>query len=163
MNAILAAIPEGITFAIAIVGAVLGILNTWRAFDRDRIRVRVRPKNFLTDTGAQGMCFEIVNSGYLPVTITQVGITLRLRPKQELVFIPRTINGGSLPQRLEPRTHVTLILPPGTEKDPMLGKGLRAYACTACGRTFYGNSPALQGRIKEVRAALQAANKTHPD
>lgn len=33
-----------ITLGIALLGAVLGILNTWRSFDRDRVKLRVVPK-----------------------------------------------------------------------------------------------------------------------
>jgi len=35
---------DALTLVLASIGAVLGVMNTWRAFDRDRLKLRVRPK-----------------------------------------------------------------------------------------------------------------------
>jgi hypothetical protein len=90
----------GATFGL--IGTFLGVLNTWRAFERDRIRLVIIPKVYLTtDSGtlaaerfneqfetdpiwkafhtqAKDLCIEVVNRGFLPVTIREVGfITAR--------------------------------------------------------------------------------------
>jgi len=33
-------IVEGITLAIAVLGAVLGVMNTWQALDNSRVKLR---------------------------------------------------------------------------------------------------------------------------
>jgi hypothetical protein len=36
---------QGVTLAIAVLGAALGVINTWHALDRTRVKLRVRPKH----------------------------------------------------------------------------------------------------------------------
>ncbi len=34
-----------VTFGQALLGAVLGVMNAWRNFDKDRVKLRVTPKS----------------------------------------------------------------------------------------------------------------------
>lgn len=147
----MAAIPEGVTLGIAITGAVLGVLNTWRAFDRDRIRLRVVPTLFFASNGESGLCFDIINLSHLPVTLHQVGIELRHPRGHTFAFVPRLTVGGGLPHRMEARTSVTVFMPPGADRDPALREAWRVFAKTACGRAFYGTSPAFRFHIAKLR------------
>jgi hypothetical protein len=58
--------------SFGLLGAVLGIMNTWRAFDRDRIRIRIEPAFFIRTDGIVSMGgyrLIITNLSYFPVTI----------------------------------------------------------------------------------------------
>ena len=64
----------GLVFGVT--GAVLGILNTWRAFDRDRVRLRVSPIWFFRNDGVQTvhtLGVDVTNLSFFPVTVTSVG------------------------------------------------------------------------------------------
>ena len=57
---------------IALIGAVLGVFNTWWNFSRDRVRLKVT-----CDEDEQGnVVLDIVNLSDFPVTITDVGFVL---------------------------------------------------------------------------------------
>ena len=147
-------IYAAITFAIAVLGAVLGILNTWRAFDRDKIRIRVSPRWAISYWGSEmatRFCLEITNLSYIPITINQVGFELR-RPKEHiLVFNPEFIDGGKMPRRLDPRSSFTVYAPAGTEEKKGFADVKCAFAQTACGVVARGSSPALKGQIKKIK------------
>jgi hypothetical protein len=138
--------------AFGLVGAVLGILNTWRAFDRDRIRVRVVPVALIYENGADGFGIEVTNLSYFPVTVSGLGFTVRGHDER-LTFLPSDIRGCQLPQRMEPRTSFTAILPVRTGDHPKWSFVHRAYADTACGRRFTGTSGALRQKLKHGGAA----------
>jgi hypothetical protein len=85
------------------------------------------------------------------VTLSQVGIELHRPPGHYFTFVPRFMDSTRLPHRMEPRTSVTVFMPPGADRDAQLRHAGRAFAKTACGRTFYGNSPALRSQIARLR------------
>lgn len=66
---------EGITFAIALLGAVLGLLNTWIAIDQRRVRLRVSPAYALTPN-VIGFSIAVTNLSAFPLTISEVGLAL---------------------------------------------------------------------------------------
>jgi len=80
---------EAITLSIAVIGAVLGIVNTVFALWQKRVRLRVRvmmafdPED--RDLGEdrlpkkQSIAVEVTNLSEFPVTIQSVGFTLRSR------------------------------------------------------------------------------------
>ena len=39
---------DPVSFSIAVLGAVLGVINTWRAYKRDQLNIRVIPKAFIS-------------------------------------------------------------------------------------------------------------------
>ena len=110
-----------ITLVIAVVGAVTGILglifnflNTWRAFDRDKIKLKVIPKmgTWIHPTlgSEQMLCVEVINEGFVPVTLDRVGFPMD-GMDQELFLLPHPLNKVNLPVRLEPRESVTIYAP----------------------------------------------------
>ena len=109
---------------MASVGAVLGIINTWRAMDRDRVNLRVTTKTAIPfNIPGLGddpiLCIEVLNLSAFPVTVTQVGFSLG--GDQRLVLIDPIISPTQtrLPIRLEPRTSITCYAAPGTERHPL--------------------------------------------
>lgn len=145
---------SGITLGIALLGAALGVINTWKALSRDRLRVRVTPQNYCFRDDremTEGICIEVVNLSVVPITVTQVGF--RISKKKLLIIRPGYFNDHELPCRLEPRASVTVSAAPGTPKPEDLATVKQAYAKTACGLFFHGTSDALKGRIKDAKVA----------
>jgi hypothetical protein len=98
---------ELITLPLAVVGAVLGVINTWRSLDRDRIKLRIVPKVAypvgMTDTRPR-LCIEVINLSSFPVTVAEVGFLLRGSDKKLVLIQPIFADGGSFPRRLEGRS-----------------------------------------------------------
>ena len=136
--------------AFGLVGMVLGIINSWRAISRDRVKLLIRPVWILFANESHSLGIEIINRSYLPVTVTQVGFTLRNSDKI-FIFIPMR-GTCQLPQRMEPRTSFTAIAPFGTENEPTMRDVRYAFAKTACECRFFGTNRALRGVIKKARS-----------
>lgn len=136
--------------ALGLLGAVLGVVNTWRAFDRDRIRLKITPVWIIVPDRPNTLGIVIINQSYIAVTVSEVGFRLRDRSKR-FVYIAKIPGVGHLPQRMEPRTEITAFAPPGTENDEPMRDVRCAYAKTACGRSFTGNSPALREVVATAR------------
>ena len=144
-------IQEGVTLGIAITGAALGILNTWRAFDRDRVRLRVTPVWVFYESGAEGIAIEVTNLSFFPITITHLGFIVH-GGKEHMPLLNSDIKGCQLPERMEARTCFTARLPIGAAKDPNFKRVRCAYADTACGRKFTGTSKALRQYLKRIHS-----------
>lgn len=148
-----------ITLIIAVVGAVTGILglvfnflNTWRAFDRDKVKVKVVPKLSMFFVGGERydcLSIEVINMGFVPVTISR--IVLPIDSKLELHFKQHPQHRVSLPARLEPRESLTIMATPDLQSDEKFSLVFCARASTACGRHFDGTSPALKGMVKKAK------------
>lgn len=185
-------IPTAITLAIAVLGAVLGIINTWQAITRDRIRLRVIPKIYFEygDTVLIGeiipapesrlsrlirdsmgrkidFCFEIVNVGLIPVVVSEVGFLMRNTKERCFITRPRISDGGSWPRRLEARQAITILVPHSDEARLIYSDLKCAYAATACGLTFKGTSRIFREVVRRARRnkpnkALEATSKPAP-
>ena len=144
-----------ITFAVAVLGAVLGIINTYQTLRRDRLCLRVRPVNAITGH-AHWFGVEVVNLSLFAVTIEEVGFTLGRRSAKHgsrlAVLAPLLPDNGPWPRRLEPRLSVTVYFDPkNIERSPSsIG---RAYARTACNEFAYGSTPALHNLRQMVSSS----------
>jgi hypothetical protein len=141
---------ETITFAIAVLGAALGLINTWHNLDKSRIKLVVVPKRAIP-VGPIGedltFCVEVTNLSSFAVTVYDVGVFYKGTEKRGSIIQPIIIDGGPWPRRLEPRSSVTAY-----SKKPTSSEGHTikcAYAKTECGHIKTGNSPALKQLAKE--------------
>lgn len=142
---------QAVTLAIATIGAVLGVLNTWRAFSSDRLVVKVRP--LLARNGAAvHLCVEVVNLSAFAVTITHMGFDMR-GTDRHLQFVPLRIGGGELPVRLESRTAFTGYMAAGAHQSPGFERVINAYVQTACGHKITGRSKMLEVVVDQARGA----------
>jgi hypothetical protein len=138
-------IIEAITLAIAVLGAVLGLINTWQALDKDRIKLLVRPKHAIPVGGVDPrltFCIEITNRSSFAVTVAEAGVLYFGTESRGALIRPILADGGSWPRRLEPRSAVTVYA-----QNPADGSQHRircAYAKTECGVMKRGSSPALR-------------------
>lgn len=142
---------NGITLAIALLGAVLGILNTWIVIDQRRVRLRVSPAYALAP-GTVGFLIQVTNLSAFPMTVTEVGFTLPSN-KRAVITDPMFMDGKGWPRRLEAREPVTTYFDPTTLPKGQMNVLGKAYAHTACGEWAYGTSPALQ-QLREIGASL---------
>ncbi len=116
---------ESTTLAVALLGAVLGIINTWHSLKRGRVMLRVTPKLSIVDErrgialsrthgrefrddAKECLSIEVVNLSAFPVTISEVGFGhYHAKKTRQYLFAPRLTDGGALPKRLESREAFT--------------------------------------------------------
>ncbi len=149
-------IVDGITLSIAVLGAVLGILNTWRAIDRDRVKLKVIPKQAIPVGNMPDqrvrLCIDVTNFSTFPLTITEVGVLYKGTDKRGAVVNPIIIDGGGFPRKLEPRTSFTAYMHPEALLRSNGHKVKCVYAKTDCGVLVKGNSLALKQMAIETNA-----------
>jgi hypothetical protein len=130
-----------LTMTAAMIGAALGIMNTWNTMSQRRVRVRVIPQ-FLTNVDGTpiGFSIEVINRSAFAVTLAEVGF--RTAEGKKIPLLAATFSdNGHLPRRLEAREAASAMFGPKDFGAPSV-KLRAAYARTACGRTIHGNSPA---------------------
>lgn len=151
---------DGFTLGLAIVASLLGLLNTWRAYDRDRIRVRVHVDHafpFGWDgkivPDARGFQITAVNLSYLPITVRRIDFLL---PGRERFVILKSANGLELPRRMEARTSIAFV---ATDilKDPRIFEAKCAVVDTECGRSFRSSRREFRLIARESAAAAEKA------
>lgn len=134
---------EVVTLGVAILGAFLGIVNTWQSWRRDRLRLRVTPMNVISLDGRFNFGIEVANLSTFPVSVNEVGFTLdgpSARHGDRAMISPVPGDGGPWPRRLESREAVSLYFDSRGVDGSRIG---RAYAKTASGEFVYGSSAAL--------------------
>jgi len=141
------------TIALAAVGAVLGIMNTWNALSQRRVRLIVRPTLAYFTTGGPPMfSISVTNMSTFPLTISEVGFTgwRGTNGKRAVCTSAHPIDGKEFPRRLASREAISLYFDVSNlPRDPkFLAK---AYALTDCGETAYGTSEALNDVRKIAR------------
>jgi len=144
-----------------VLGAVLGVINAWSQWSRNRVRLRVVPK-IAFQTGKDGLgitcdriypgdeglwakyparlCIEVANLSTFPVTVHDVGFG-DVKDRRHCLVQPDTCPQRPWPVRLEPREAVTAYGAIGVlDLHPTIIKNAKAYARTDCGKTCYGTS-----------------------
>ena len=143
---------ETVTFAIAVLGAALGVINTWVGLSKERVKLSVTPKHAIPVGGAPDhlqFCVEVVNLSAFPVTIYEIGIFYGGTNNRSVIPNPVTSDSGPFPRRLEPRSAVTLY----SERPRSVIDGNKmkyAFAKTDCGVVQKGNSPAFRQMSNEI-------------
>ncbi len=144
-------IVESITFAIALIGATLGIVNTWNTLNNSRIKLKVIPGHAIpVGNGNSNISFyiSVTNLSSFPVTVNEVGVSYRNSKLRSVYINPILNTGDTIPKRLESRSSVTAY---GEAPKSIDGKKIsKAYVKTDCGKTVFGTSPALRQIAKEV-------------
>jgi hypothetical protein len=143
-----------LTLSLALLGAVLGVLNTWKAYDKDRPKLRVIPQNAVPVGGADPcltFCIEVINLSGFALTVRDVGVSYRGTKTRLALIQPVLRDGGPWPRRLEPRAAVTVYF--DRESLDARTHDIRcAYAMTECGLIFEGSSPAMRQLAREAAA-----------
>jgi hypothetical protein len=134
----------------ALLGAALGILNTWNSISQRKVKLRVRPA-YAIAVPSRNVAFsiEVVNLSSFPITLSDVGLTIPKlfgEPSRQAIADPMVTDGKRLPRRLETREAVSFYFDPYIFRGKKIGE---AYARTVCGETEYGTSQALL-QLKEL-------------
>jgi hypothetical protein len=143
-----------ITLAIALLGAILGIINTFLSVDRTRVKIRVTPKMSIPVGPADNrkrLAIEILNLSAFPVTISQVGILFRGTKDRGDIVEPIISDGGSFPRRLDSRASFTARTNPEVILENNFADVYCVYAETDCGVLKKGKSPALKQLVSEAK------------
>lgn len=147
-------LKDAITLSIAILGAALGLLNTWNAISARRVRLLVKttfayPLNDLDASPMMGI--EVINLSAFAVTVTEVGFALEGEDVSDGVraasIAPQIIDGKPWPRRLEARDTVSTYSNMPSDQGALVRA---AYARLASGEVVTGKGPA----IKNLRAAM---------
>lgn len=146
---------QAVTLAIALLGAFLGVLNTWRNWSLDRLKIRVIPRYAVGNDGSPYISIEIINLSSFPVSVISIGFTVLGGATHMQVPIPIFTRGETLPIRLETRTSCTTLVPLRTFEKDQLASIDKAYISTACGKEIAGDSAALQ---QIIHAAITSAH-----
>lgn len=158
-----AELKDFMTIGCAVLGAVLGVINTLTGLNQRRVKLRVTPKltvrnergafshrTELLPNGAPAV--EVINLSAFPVTIAEAGFKLKGEKNSRVIPQPPFVfDNKPWPRRLESRESVTVYF----SGNHMFPKNLgMAYATTDCEETREGDSPALA----KFRAHLQKEN-----
>jgi len=140
-----------ITLSVAVLGAVLGIINTWQGLDKSRVKLKVRPAHAIPVGAANPrltFCIEVTNLSTFPVTVCDVGVFYAGTDRRGSILDPFLVDGGPWPRRLEARSSVTVYSQkPASNHEHKI---TYAYARTECGYTRTGTSPALKQIANEL-------------
>jgi len=145
------------TFLIALLGAVLGIINLLLTWKRGRVCVKVIPKSFFgvdPDTGTPDsrfyfrtsngdtvpkyLCVDVINKG-VATTVNEVGFLLKDTNERFVIMNQFPSRKIQIPFRLEPDSSVT-VYADAFEADTVrdVAKFKCAYATVASGKRFTG-------------------------
>lgn len=131
---------ESITFGLALLGAVLGVINTWRAINRDKLKLRVRAvwaySTNVPNAPEKMIGIEVINRSEFAVTIIEVGMMIACSSDRAAIIAPILADNGPWPRRLEPREQITAY-GDANSFDPKLDHTF-PFARTACGETQLG-------------------------
>lgn len=153
-----AEIIKYITIIIAVIGAVLGVLNTWQNYRKEQIKLIVNPSNInvhymnsneMVDELKIGI--EVVNISSFPVTLVQLGFakfyrfTNKLKGSKSIPLHFKNFENKKLPHRLDSLDSVTFYL----DKEYLVRKDLfendkYAFAQIASGKFFKGTSKSFK-------------------
>jgi len=120
------------TLALALLGAVLGVINTFFSLWRDRVHLRVRVNPVFEKNSKQfmGLGVIIVNLSCFDVTLQQVDILIN-RNHDPLAIHPDVL--AQLPKCIKPRAAEAVWFSMGTLQDPAIPNKFRFRVGTACG------------------------------
>lgn len=122
-----------VTPGVAVLGAGLGILNAWRSWSQDRVRLRVGVSYGTGLMGGHALLVNAVNLSAFELTITHIGFHLFGRKSHCQIFRPLLTNGENLPICLKPRTALTAVVHLGAGDNVPWDQVECAYVSTACG------------------------------
>lgn len=144
-----------ITLAIAVLGAALGLINTWHQLSKDRVKLRVSPKIIRIFQGVEvscpHLCIEVVNLSEFAVTITSVGFKLGHKEGYLLLMQPILHDGKKWPRRLDRRESVWALFDSDATQNSDLIRVKKALAVTDCGVTRYGSVKGVRKHIAGLR------------
>lgn len=123
--------------AFGLLGAVLGIMNTWKAYIRDRPRIKVKVID-VRDGRRSLIGIQATNLSPFPITVFQIGFQVlpSVDGEPRHILPVHEITGDPLPVRLESRTTYATAIRPDAAKAIRIKTPIRAFIKTGCDITF---------------------------
>lgn len=117
-----------LTLGVALLGAVLGVINTVRSNWQDRVKLKVSVSRWVDASRNSGIALTVVNLSVFAVTVESIRVPIsRKKDYFALDFI------RELPKRLEPRTSHTFRFGGRAFEHPECPQLGRFRVNTACG------------------------------
>ena len=120
------------TVTVAVIGAVLGIINTIYAIFKDKVKLRVIPEWAKSITHDEPFHIEIngMNVGFIPVTVQEVGFYTSINKKLTSItpISPDTKEKQYLPYRIEARSSFRIAFTDDIGRTPVFKMAKYAYA-----------------------------------
>lgn len=142
---------QTITTALAVLGAVLGVMNAWRNWVHDRVNVKVLLRDEPTSSDRPGIRITVRNLSRFAVTVD--GVSLCLPDGRHVpvdFFQGHFMYAETLPKRLESRTSFAVFVPISALPDNYRVVFSHARCNTACGFVF-------RSRLRPSRYLFPAA------
>ncbi|VAW12359.1 hypothetical protein MNBD_BACTEROID05-553 [hydrothermal vent metagenome] len=158
----------------AFIGIALGIFNFVHNRRKQKVHLKVTPRaahyigntedgketylyssnEFEREDVADTLVVEVINLSAFPVIIGEVGLRKKWTRRRMAMPIPKLIDKGEWPRKLEPRESVIAHF----DLTQLLGevnlrKARCAYAKTICGELQTGTSKALKDLVRLVKQA----------
>lgn len=128
---------QSITTALAVLGAVLGVMNAWRNWVHDRVNVRVLASGGSTTYGEPTICITVRNLSRFAVTIDGVSFSRADGRHTPVNLLPgHFMDQGALPKRLESRTSLAVFVPLSALPSNYQSVFTDVRCNTACGFVF---------------------------
>lgn len=155
-----------------VLGAALGIINTWSLFSRNRVKLLVKPTLYDAEPPVRKVRIgvQVINMSAIPITLQDAGVIAEDPSGKRIQFSghPPVIlttfspteraevrnqmarSGNKLPKRMEPRESFFVVVDHLCDREFI---PIRCYAETACLKKFSGKGPALK-RFEEVMSSV---------
>ncbi len=158
--------PGTITFSIAVLGAVLGLLNFYRAVARDKVHVKITPSLYVMAppgrSPIQGMSVEVINLGFVPVTVSNAYIQLRNNSIVADMGITTSLGKWEIPVRLEARESTTLFFSAEFNHEESLVNAKCVLVKTACGINLRSSNRVFRDWIDSRKKKAEQAADGNP-
>ncbi len=123
-----------VTTALAVLGAVLGVMNAWRNYVHDRVSIDLILNYGISTRGEETVIVTVRNLSRFAVTIDSVSLVLPRRRHLALAMLSGCLfDPHGLPVRLESRTSLTVYVPVAALPDNFFDLVRRVSVTTACG------------------------------
>ena len=147
---------QGISLAIALFGAALGVYNAWQANLRDRTRIKTSVGIMKLKDGRSLFSVEVVNLSTFPVTISEIALSAPEGRGTRFCFIPPFADGTTLPVVINARASRVFSMAPVEQHRDALALTKWLLVKTGDERVFKSTSPMLRSLIDKARTAYFA-------
>ncbi len=171
-------VRDDITLGLGAIGTVLGILNWWKSWDRDRVKLKVIPKvsqlfksqgqvvkalSSTTQAYDGGLlCIEVINLSSFAITIRDVGFTTKGGRGKLSLTSPIIYDQKGFPRKLEPRESVSFYANEQPFDKIDLNCIAKVYAMTECHSMKTGTSKALKQYLLNSRLESERGDGANP-
>ncbi len=154
-------VMDAVTLSVALLGATLGLINTYVILAERRVRLRVVPMGLLPqDQDTPSLGVEVVNLSSFPVVIASCRFQSGRFWVKDFYYQKgiRTIDGEEFPVRIEPRNSIVLQSDYASlRKSPDASKLKYVAVRTVCGKKVLASCRAMIMNLEKSHAGHKRA------